>query len=373
LSGGLFYSVRRLAQSLAERDGLQVGVIGLRDQWTDEDLGVWSPQRVRVLTAQGPARFGYAPEWKRILSEADAQICHTQYVWAYPSAAVQRWGQTTGRPWVVSARGMLDSWAMSHSRWKKRLVWWLFERKHLSGAACLHALAESEAASMRRLGLSNPIAVIPNGVDAGPIPARNREVAGENRLLFLGRLHPKKNLGNLIRAWVRFRSAVPAGANWVLVIAGWDDGGHEEELQRLVEELGAGTSIRFAGPLHGSAKEQTLAGVQGFVLPSLSEGLPVAVLEAWAAGVPVLMTRECNLPEGFAAGAAMETGTDVESLAVSLERFAGLKEAERRAMGDRGHELVTGTFSWKAIAGRFADLYGSLAGDRELPGWVRRA
>lgn len=372
LSGGLYYSVRRLAQSLAEREGLRIGVTGLRDRYTAEDLGAWEPLRVNVLAARGPARLGYTPQWGRTLAEADPQICHTQYVWAYPSVAVRNWGCREGRPWVVSARGMLDSWAMSHSRWKKRVVWWLFEKKHLEGAACLHALADSEAESMRVLGLRNPIAVIPNGVDAGERRAGETATGGAKRLLFLGRLHPKKNLVNLIRAWGRLRDGEPAAGGWTLVIAGWDDGGHEMELKRMVEESGLSTSVRFAGPLHGGDKERMLAAVQGFVLPSLSEGLPVAVLEAWAAGLPVLKTRACNLPEGFAAGAAMETGPGEESLTASLGRFVSLGGEERRVMGERGRDLVAGKFSWHAIAGRFAELYGSLAEGKELPGWVRR-
>lgn len=372
LSGGLYYSVRRLAQSLAGRPGMRIGVTGLRDRYTAADLHAWDPLAVRVLTARGPARLGYTPEWGRILAEADPHVCHTQYVWAYPSVAVRNWGCRQGRPWVVSARGMLDSWAMSHSRWKKRVVWWLFEKKHLHGAACLHALADSEAESMRALGLRNPIAVIPNGVDAGEQSLGETGKAGEKRLLFLGRLHPKKNLANLIRAWSRVRDAVPAAGGWTLVIAGWDDGGHEAELRGMVEASGMSASVCFAGPLHGEEKKRMLATVQGFVLPSLSEGLPVAVLEAWAAGLPVLKTPACNLPEGFAAGAAMETGTGEESLAASLGRFVSLGGEERRVMGERGRELVAGKFSWNAIAGRFAELYSSLAEGKELPGWVRR-
>ncbi len=372
LSGGLYYSVRRLAQSLAGREGMRIGVTGLRDPYTAEDLAAWDPLRVKVLAARGPARLGYTPEWGRILAEADPQICHTQYVWAYPSVAVRNWGCGQGRPWVVSARGMLDSWAISHSRWKKRVVWWLFEKKHLHGAACLHALADSEAESMRALGLRNPIAVIPNGVDAGERPLGETGNGAGKRLLFLGRLHPKKNLVNLIRAWARVRDGVPAAGGWTLVIAGWDDGGHEAELKRMVEESGLSAAVCFAGPLHGEEKQRMLAAVQGFVLPSLSEGLPVAVLEAWAAGLPVLKTRACNLPEGFAAGAAMETGTDEASLAASLGRFVSLGGEDRSVMGRRGRELVAGKFSWNAIAGRFAELYVSLAEGKELPRWVRR-
>ena len=96
----------------------------------------------------------------------------------------------------------------------------------------------------------------------------------------------------------------------MLVIAGWNQGSQEAMLRRLIATLGAADTVCLAGPQFGDDKAASFARADAFVLPSLSEGLPVAVLEAWSYGLPVLMTEACNLPEGFAAGAALRIGTD---------------------------------------------------------------
>ena len=83
----------------------------------------------------------------------------------YPSLASRRWSRRVCRPYLVSPHGMLDPWAVRHAAWKKRVAGWWFENAHLAGAACLHALTASEARAIRAYGLTNPICVVPNGVD----------------------------------------------------------------------------------------------------------------------------------------------------------------------------------------------------------------
>src|SRR5262249_48685326 len=128
---------------------------------------------------------------------------------------------------------------------------------------------------------------------------------GRKILLYLGRLHPKKNLANLIRAWKQSLNSHPsAREDWALAVAGWDQAGYERELKRLNNDYGLAASVRFLGPLFGQEKDAAYRACDAFVLPSLSEVLSVAVLEAWAYAEPGLMTPECNVPEGVAAGAA---------------------------------------------------------------------
>jgi glycosyltransferase involved in cell wall biosynthesis len=124
-------------------------------------------------------------------------------------------------------------------------------------------------------------------------------------LLYLGRLHLKKGLANLLQAWSEVRRAGgEAAQNWYLVIAGWDQDGHQASLEAITLQRNIGDTVHFIGPQFGLDKDAAFRSSDAFVLPSLSEGMPLAVLEAWAHGLPVLMTPHCNLPEGFARGAA---------------------------------------------------------------------
>ena len=191
-------------------------------------------------------------------------------------------------------------------------------------------------------------------------------------MLFLSRLHPKKNLPELLRAWRLVRQEVELAKQWVLVIAGWDQGGHEAELKRLAADLELGCSVEFIGPQFGAQKASCFFHAEAFCLPSLSEGLPVAVLEAWAYGLPVLMTPECNLPEGFAARAAIALGRDAVGIARGVRKLMETSQAERDALGERGRKLTAHRFAWPLIAEEIASVYRWVLGEGPTPSSVRR-
>jgi poly(glycerol-phosphate) alpha-glucosyltransferase len=133
--------------------------------------------------------------------------------------------------------------------------------------------------------------------------------------------------------------------NWTLAIAGWGRSAYEQKLQELASE----PSVVFVGAQFGVEKNACYRACDAFILPSLSEGLPMTVLEAWAHAKPVLMTPECNLPEGFAAEAAIQIGTTPEQIAAGLKQLIEMSDDDRRAMGHRGRSLVATKFSWPHI------------------------
>jgi len=402
-AGGVFEAVRRLGQCLQGQGGVQVEALGLRDNQTETDAAQWFPLKPRSFACRGPASFGYAPPLAAELQELSLDLVHLHGLWMYPSVAARGWSRRTGRPHVVTPHGMLEPWALANSRWKKRLAGWFFENANLRTAACIHALCEAEAQSIRAYGLKNPICIIPNGIDlpdlSGTQGAENKRqiperLAGDGMtlaewrtdgrkiLLYLGRLHPKKGLVNLLRAWRMIQVAEgKAESGWVLGIAGWDQGGHEGELKRLATELKipwvdvrahkspvcGESSVFFLGPQFGEAKAACYRSCDGFILPSFSEGLPMVVLEAWANGKPVLMTAECNLPDGFAASAALRIETNAESVAEGIRDLFQAPSSKLHAMGERGRQLVTDKFTWPKIAADMKSVYEWAAGGGSMP------
>jgi len=376
-AGGVFDAVRRLAQELSAA-GTTAQVFGLRDTDTERDRPLWDGVEVFAGEVVGPAVFGFCPTLLGALEQAHLDVLHLHGLWMYPSVACLVWGRRTGRPYIVCPQGMLDPWALRNSAWKKRLAAWAYENANLRGAACLHAVSEAEAQSIRAYGLRNPIAVVPNGVDlpcqqvSKPAPWEADLPDGAKVLLYLGRLHPKKGLPNLLRAWGLSGRGRESG-EWRLVIAGWDQGGHEAELRLLTEELGITETVVFAGPQFGEDKAASFRRATAFVLPSFSEGLPVAVLEAWAHGLPVVMTPQCNLPEGFAAGAAVQVDPEPASIAAGLRELFRMSDAERHAIGERGRRLVEERFSWPKIAQQMKAVYEWVLGGGPRPECVETA
>jgi poly(glycerol-phosphate) alpha-glucosyltransferase len=271
---------------------------------------------------------------------------------------------------------MLDPWAIRNSARKKQLALWAYEERHLHGAACLHALCEAEAEAMRAFGLDNPICIIPNGLDEPEAPTAKSACYGRfpeaaRVLLYLGRLHPKKGLVNLLQAWAGFAGrAGPPGGSWHLAVAGWDQLGHEGELRRLVDEMSLGESVAFLGPQFGAEKSHCFASAAAFILPSVSEGLPMVVLEAWSYGLPVVMTPHCNLPEGFRAGAALEIGTGPVAIGAGLDRLARMSDDQRRAMGHNGRRLCRERFSQERSSEAMRAVYRWLHGRGPRPDCV---
>jgi len=397
-AGGLFESVRRLHQSLAELPDLKVNILAARDERSGTDLPAWLPLKPRVYPVLGPRQFGYAPGLKGALCDGEHDIAHTHGIWMYPSVVVRDWHRRTGKPYLISPHGMLDPWAVHNSAWKKKLALFFYEREHLENAACLRALCESEANAMRTFGLKGPICVIPNGIDLPE--SRKQKVENRNRpwqsqiepgrkvLLFLSRIHPKKGLANLLKAWSKARGArgtAQGAPEWVLAIAGWDQAGHEGELKALARELGLSfTDVRdpksvvrgpwsvvFLGPQFDDAKAACYRHCDAFILPSFSEGLPMVILEAWANGKPVLMTPECNLPEGFAANAAIAIGPNPESIASGLHDLLDAPCSTLHALGDNGRQLVSRRFTWPRIALEMKSVYEWVLGGGAKPDCVQ--
>ena len=386
-AGGIFEIERSLALHLRGL-GISVTAWGVRDEPWERVADEWDGIECRLRERSGPRIFGYVPGLVSDLVDSDCELLHLQHLWMYPSVAVHRWHRRTGRPYLVTANGMLEPWTLSRSKWIKRAAALCYENRMLRAAASLQANTEKEAADFRAYGLRNPICLIPNGVALPELssnePLRQRS-GGPRVLLFLGRLHPKKGLVNALRAWAEVMGEEARGTGreaWQFVIAGWDQGGHGDELKALCRELGldysdnpSGNSdsaspapVIFNGPAFGKEKDALMRKAEAFILPSFSEGLPMAVLEAWAYGIPVLMTDHCNLPEGFTAGAAIRIGTEVPGIAGGLRELFQGSPGDLEAMGGAGRTLVEEQFTWPKVAAQMKEVYEWMLGGGTRPG-----
>lgn len=372
--GGIFEAERRLAQALHDLPDVDLEVVGLRDEHTEADLPEWAPLEPTVCDTVGPEAFGYAPNLVDVLLGTEADVVHLHALWMYTSWAALQWVRQTERPHVVSVHGMLDDWALNNAHWKKRIVGWLYEHRSLRRAACLHALNEDECRSIRDYGLDRPVCVIPNGVelpderDGQPPPWDDRVEPDARVLLFLGRIHPKKGLDELLEAWGQLD--ISEASSWRLAVVGWDDGGHLAELQKQVFALDLEEEVFFLGPLYGDEKEAAFRHADGFILPSHSEGLPMAVLEAWSYRLPVLMTPQCNLEEGFDAEAAYRIDPTAQSIASTLREFMQATPSLRSEIGKRGRSFVESRYTWSQIARSMQDVYRWTLGKGDRPDCV---
>jgi glycosyltransferase involved in cell wall biosynthesis len=276
----------------------------------------------------------------------------------------------------VAPHGSLEEYILNRSPWKKQLASLAYQSENLRCASCLHATSSNEAASFRRYGLTNPVAVISDGIpdawlqsqgNAARFRARFSIRADQRLLIFLSRIHPKKGLPLLLEALARLCSQL---ANWSLFIAGPDEAGHQHELELLAAKLGVGGMIRFVGPLFGQDKRDAIAAADLFVLPTHSENFGIVVAEALGAGVPVLTTRGAPWEEIQTWHCGWWVDTSVIAIQEALLDATQRSKKELTVMGQHGKELVAQRYTWPRVAEQSVLLYQWLLGRSERPNFM---
>ena len=306
-------------------------------------------------------------ELVRIVRQSPPSLVHNNGLWQ----PVNHWAASTahrfGIPLVVQPHGMLEPWALKEKALKKRLGMALFQRRDIETAKVLVATSADEYRNLRHLGLTQPVAIIPNGIDltAAGVPKVERVRTGGNRtVLFLSRVHKVKGLTNLVQAWAQVR---PAG--WRLQIAGPDEGGHLAEVLRAAQAVGVAGSIDYLGEVDGARKTEVYHNADLFVLPTFSENFGVVVAEALSHGLPVITTRGAPWADLETHGCGWWVDIGVEPLATALRQAMALNDDERRAMGERGRAYVQ-RYNWADIARQMADVYRWVLGQGARPDCV---
>ena len=342
-AGGLYFSVSGLAKSQLAL-GHDVSVVGVADQFFESDRHQWGDVPLRPTRPLSSYGFSLAPMVELITRRPD--VFHIHGIWnAGPLFGLL--AARLGCSVVVSPRGMVDEWILSRGSSAKRVHSRLFETP-LFRKAAIHALNASEAASVETVaqGRQGGIFTIPNGIDvpsAPPAGQRSRSV------LFLGRLHPKKQVEELIQAWTKLEVA----HEYTLKIAGWGDDKYVTRLDALAQTA---SNVQMLGPLYGQAKDSALRDATYFILPSLSEGLPMAVLEALAAGAIPIITDECNLPELFQKGVAEHMRSDFSDFAARMPAILSRSEPELSAMSQAAWN-ESRRYDWQNIGRKMVERY----------------
>lgn len=373
--GGLSAAVPELAMSLAGGLGgtaMDVSLAAFCAAGEEYEPAGFGPEQMRFWPASRGSWLKDRVRGGGLRRGLEEQIraadgVHLHGLWEGSTAVAAETARQLGKPYLISAHGMLEPWALAKKRVKKLLYAALVERENVAGATCLHALTQAEAEQFIEFGARSPIAIIPNAVEC-PTDVDERMflreypgLRGKRVVLFMARLHAKKGLDLLLEAWGSIAVRHPDAT---LVLAGPDSDGTEARLRAEVARAGLSESVVFAGMLRDGMKWSALAAAEGFVLPSFSEGLSVAVLEAMGMGLPVLVTRQCNLPEVRTHGAGWVTEPDADEVCGALKNLLDRTPAENRAMGACGARLVQERYAWPVVARQMSEVYAWTLGGR---------
>ena len=339
-SGGPTRSVKGLCRAL-DRAGVEVTLLVLGG--TDE---FENPGGVKVV-------YGVRAELEFLRS---FQLVHLHGLWSSKLHQVAVACRRAGVKYVVSPRGMLDPWALSVKKWKKRIARWLYQDRDLKGAAAFHATAELEAQNIRKQGLKQPIIIAPNAVNIAESKKceceKVRTEHQERVALFMGRLHPGKGLLTLAEAWAKVR---PQG--WKMVVVGPDDYGHKQEVVAKLEELGIRDEWEFVGMVGDEEKWAYYRQANLLIHPSVSENFGITIAEGLAAGLPIICTKGTPWKDIADHKCGWWIDIGVETLAQALKEAMSLSDKDRQAMGERGQKLITEKYTWDAVAEKIIKGY----------------
>lgn len=323
------------------------------------------------------AKWRWTPSLKKHLRRqlVKSDIVVIAGLWQYPTWISAKVCREIGKPYIVSPHGMLDPWPMEQKTWKKNMYIRCFEKQTLQGAAALHAMAAGEATHCIKWNPS--VFVVPGAVSkdvCGRLVDRNtlrtRYPALENRkyVLFLGRLHPKKQPEVAILA---FYKAFQRDSGIMLMMAGPCELEYRHYLQGLVDKLGIGSRVFFSGLINGEAVKEAYRSASVFVLPSLHENFGFAVVEAMAQECPVIVSDRIDVASFIVSAAAgLVIAPDVDSLAQALATILQNPDASSR-MGENGRNLVLTHFTSDKVAEEFTRVCEDiLAGKKSSPAWV---
>jgi len=309
----------------------------------------------------GPAPLYFSPQLARVCSGLVRQVdvLHGHGLYVGTNYLFGREARRQHKPLVYHVHGFFEPYIRQRSRWKKRMVNWLFENANTRNVRLWRALTAREADQIRSFGYRQPIVVASNGLalPAFSPPAKPPEcietpLAGplrkqKKRLLFLARVHPKKGLNLLLQVWASLGSF---RRDWELIIAGPDELNHMQEIRTLAVSLGIEREIVFTGTVVGRAKIDLFYSADAYVLPSFSEGMPMSLIEAMACNLPVIATRECNMPAITLASSGWECPAESKPLAQTLAEALQASPAELIQRGRNGRRLVEMNYSWPSIA-----------------------
>ncbi|MDP1612364.1 MAG: glycosyltransferase [Sulfuritalea sp.] len=373
LGGGPPRTVVRLADSLSSVPGVRVVLVS--QVYRDEAVVASRSERVQRRLARSTSAVSVKcglpvrSELADLGRSERISLIHNHGIWL----PVNHWAANAALrmqvPLVIHPRGMLEPWSMSYHRLRKQIVMRAYQRRDLARASAFVATSQGEYESIRRIGIAAPVALIPNGVDFDdPDQADDglvRAEANVRTVLFLSRIHPKKGLLELVRAWQQIR---PDG--WRLSIAGPDENGHLAEVLSLARELKVDGTIDYLGVVDGADKQKLFRSADIFVLPSFSENFGVVVVEALAQGLPVITTTGTPWRDLPQLGCGWCVDPAVAPLAEALRQAMSVSDDERRAMGQRGREYARG-YDWDGIGQTTAAFYRWLLGRGPRPECVR--
>lgn len=347
----------------------------LNEQGEDIKILTFRPSSRETVLSEEPYVFylpatggwrehtGYSVYLKKAL-EADnsTDIYHIQGLWQYTSYIAASTARKRNKPYVITLRGMLYPQALEKSGIVKKLALSFYQRRQLQEAACVQVTCEEELEYYRKMGFTNPVAIIPNPVEFDPEVIIS-EANDVKRFGYLGRIHPRKHIERLIDCWQRLEEPGE------LLIMGDGESQYVNSLKEKVGKAGL-KRVRFTGLVTGGEKNSLLASLSCLVVPSDFENFGRIIPETLVQGTPVIASKGTPWQELETRRCGWWVDNDLETLTTTIREVSLLDKKVLDEMGKNGHRLVLERYTVEAVSDQMLLCYKWLMGMAGKPDFV---
>ena len=255
---------------------------------------------------------------------------------------------------IISTLGALEPWSLEQKSLKKKLAWYLYQKKILNNCDYIHATSDDEKKHLVELGIKTPIKIIPHGVIIKSAKKIKKKDKSKKEALFFSRIHEKKGILELLNSWSTIKPA-----DWILKIYGpVSDKNYMGKIKEKILELSLEDSVFILNPVFEyDKKEEVFLNSDCFLLPSKSENFGMSIVEALSYGVPVLTTEETpwKILKKIDGGKIIKFSQD--NLTSSLKEITSMNNEELIAMGSRGRELLKKNYDINKIILDYIKFY----------------
>jgi len=291
-------------------------------------------------------------------------IFHTNGLWMFPNVMPLKLAFKHGKKCVISPRGTISKEALKFSKIKKLIFYIFFQRSILNKVDLIHVTSEDELKDVRKFGLNQPITIIPNGVDIPKIEYKKDSKIF--KLIYLGRIHPKKGLENAIQAWSSVEKLFP---NWVFEIAGLGETKYENNIKKIISDTGS-KSIKYIGPVYGKEKIKFIQTADILIMPSYNENFGMVAAEAMSNNTPVI----CGINTPWTKVTEVDCGWHIPNDSISIEKtflkVFKMSKIELLQKGKNGRLWMRKEYSWEEVATKMLLSYEWLISKKNKPNWI---
>lgn len=310
------------------------------------------------------------------LNHSNSIILHVHNLWNYIPFIAYILSNKYKVPLVISVRGSLYKWSLSQSVLQKKVAWFLFQKKMLQNAKCIHVTEEKEMEAVRALSITSPIAIIPNGIELNEFENMNTKDEAKSNLnlninkkyiLFMSRIHPKKGLEYLIKAWI---SDIDNYVEWDLLIVGPEyDKKYITKIKKILKENSLENRVFFTGMLTGEKRIDAFGASDLFMLPSHTENFGVVIAEAMAAKLPVITTHGTPWKEIEEQNAGWWVALNQKSINNTLSEALSHSSYELEKKGINAYNLIH-KYEWKYQSDKMKELYEYILSGGKKPNFL---